>query len=265
MKTQLNKRISQFCEKNKVQFYWDYREQLSKKNINLILDGGLMDFEDELWNLNIDYIFDLENDFINNVLIPEFEEGLKASGINDMYDYLRDFIIIDMNIQELIKHTSDILCFVPFYSNYDCTNSFDTLETSDYLKQVYKRVKKGVNKDDFMWEHTNGAYGGCLFGFIFSANLMDILELKKQIKEGKKVFIPKGTQYGFFSSFQGAGSCFEKVTVNDMFVNIKETGKNYNPEFDCINIIADCELSYSFTDVYGCSSDFADNQNILVK
>ena len=116
---------------------------------------------------------------------------------------------------------------------------------------------------DFMYEHENGAYGGSLFCFAFTTDLMNLIDIKSKLKTGKKVLIPKGTQFGFFSSFQGSGSPFEKVTEADFYLKTVETGKNYC-KYDCIDIIADVEQSYSIMDVYGCGSDFANNQNIKV-
>lgn len=262
----LKKQISDYCYKHPVRIDWDYRDQLDKETIYKLLEDedGILNLENDLFECNLDYISELGNYFVKNSLLPLFEDDLIHFNIDDPEQFLRDFIIIDMNIKTLINNTGDILCFIPLYSNYDCTNSFDTLKSSDYLKQVYNRVKKGVNKNDFIWEHSNGAYGGSLFGFIFSANLIDVIELKKKLKTGKKIFIPSGTQFGFFSSFQGSGSCFKKTTFCDMYINVKETGKNYSPEYDKIDIIADCELSYSFNDVYGCSSDFANYQTMKV-
>lgn len=262
----LKNQISEYCSKHPVSIEWDYRDKLDKNAICDILqsEDGIFNLENDLFERNLDYISELENYFVKDSLLPLFEDDLIHFNIDDPEQFLRDFIIIDMNIKYLLNNTGDILCFIPLYSNYDCTNSFDTLKSSDYLKQVYNRVKKGVNKNDFIFEHSNGAYGGSLFGFIFSASLEDVIELKTQLKTGKKILIPSGTQFGFFSSFQGAGSCFDKTTFCDMYINIKETGKNYSPEYDKTDIIADCELSYSFKDVYGCSSDFANYQTIKV-
>jgi hypothetical protein len=168
-----------------------------------------------------------------------------------------------VDIEFLINRVKDLFVLIKVYSNYDCTNSYDTMQDSDYLKQVYKRVKKGVNKDDFMWEHMNGAYGGSLFCFLFRTDLSTLISLKDDFRKGKKVFIPKGTQFGFFSDYQGSGSPFEKETYQDMWLKIKENTKGYNSKYDNIDMIADIEQHYSMEDVYSPTREFAKEQKLI--
>ena len=78
----------------------------------------------------------------------------------------------------------------------------------------------------------------------------------EKIKTGKTIKIYKGTQFGFFSSFQGAGSVFDKKTFQDMEMPIYG-----DTEYDHVGIVADLSQSYSMVDVYGTSS-FIDGGNI---
>lgn len=254
---ELHEKIVNELSSQKPEVYFDYRDKLSEDQIKEILSKGINEFENELWGMNLDYISDIERETTFEVL-NGFRDDIEAEiGEMNEVDYgelVDEYRMnycppVDMNIKPLLNIDLDAMIIV--YSNYDCTNSFDTMETSDYLSQVYQRVKKGVKKSDFMYEHENGAYGGSLFCFAFRCSLLDLVDIKEKVKTGKQVFIPKGTQFGFFSSFHGAGSVFEKETYRDIYLNIKETGEGYYPEYDNIDIIADCEQSYNMDDVYG--------------
>ena len=112
-----------------------------------------------------------------------------------------------------------------------------------------------------MNEFYNGAYGGSLFCFAFKTDIQGYFDLKEAEKTGKTITIPKGTQYGFFSSFQGACSVFEKTTYRNMTILLKEKEL---PEYDCIGLKADEAQHYSMTDVYG-SNSFVKKQNINIQ
>ena len=267
----LEKEIIEYCEKSNLTLDFDYRESLSNKDIETILDSedGLSDFENELWEMNIDSLNEIEHCFIREDLAEQFrielEEELGTEDENEIIDFLadnfRDYVCVSLDIQGLLNNTGEITCLLKVYSNYDCTNSFDTIESSAYLDQVYDRVKKGVIKDDFMYEHRNGAYGGSLFCFAFRTSLGEVIELKQKMKTAKKVEIPAGTSFGFFSSFQGAGSTFEKETQKTMTLKLEEDGEDFSPEYDCIGLTVDNCQSYSMSDVYG-SNDFVNSRDI---
>lgn len=286
----LNKEIIKYIEAHPVLVEFDYRDELSNKQIAKILEdpeNGIGDLENELYEYNIDYLSEQSRYFLEEDVYNYFkdeltehyeqhnpeesEEWIEREIKDFLNDNYRGYISEGVDIDSLINRTGEILSLVVMYSNYDCTNSFDTLETSDYLAQVYQRVKAGVRKKDFIWEHINGAYGGSLFCFGFRCELTTLIEMKKNLKKAKRLFIPKGTQFGFFSSFQGSGSVFEKTTYRNMYINVKETGKfkttdgrieDLLPEYDSIDIIADCEQHYSVKDVYGCTNDIFDSQDI---
>ncbi len=267
---ELEAKIIKYLKDNPNRIFWGYRDELSNEHIRMILEerNGLFDVENQIYHYNLDYIFDLENEQIKNV-IKEFEYELtkELGSIDDieveLREYFLDYLYVDINLDELIRRIDDLTCLIYMYSNYDCTNSFDTMETSDYLQQVYARVRAGVKKADFMYEHENGAYGGSVFCFAFRGSIEEVIELKQQMEKGKKIFIPKGTQFGFFSSFQGAGSVFEKTTYRNFHVNIKETGGDFHPDFDHAYIQPDISQSYNMVDVYG-SNDFIYEQDIKI-
>lgn len=253
----IKKEIKSYIEKNQPEMDW-YGFEMDKRQLKELLENGFDNWIDELWEYNLDYISGLEDYLIKDIIeqYSEYDE-------DETREYSLEFICVDMNIKNLLSKIPDITCLIYLYSNYDCCNSFDEFEKESYIYEVYKRVKKGVDKKDYMYEFENGAYGGSLFCFAFQADIKTYFELKEKEKTGKTITIPKGTQFGFFSSFQGAGSVFEKRTTKDMKLNLHETGNGYFPEYDCIGIIADIEQDYSMIDVYG-QNDFIDNQNIKI-
>ena len=272
----LETNIIAFCESNPITIDFDYRDELEKDQIVSILESedGLNDLENDIYENSIDYIFETEDYFINETVFEEFEDELikefskehpeesedwLETEIKDyLFNNFRDYLSTSMDIKQLLDNTGAITCLIPVYSNYDCCNSFDDpKEKESYLGDVYRRIKSGTKRKDFENEFYNGAYGGSLFCFAFQTDLENLIELKKLIKTAKKIVIPKGTQIGFFSSFQGAGSVFEKTTYKKLTMLINES------EYDSVNIIADCQQSYSMNDVYG-QNDFINEQNIIL-
>jgi len=272
----LNNRIVKFIEDNPVKIEYDYRDELSKDQVEKILDGGLMEFEEELWGYNLDYIGECERYLIEQVwsefqseIVEEWnQEQNKQNDFEeitdeDVFDFLdenyREYISIDMNVEGILKQAGDFTVLLKIYSNYDCCNSFDNpREPESYLSDVYSRIKTGVRRADFEYEFYNGAYGGSLFCFAFRTDLMTIVELNEQIKEGTHITIPKNTEFGFFSSFQGAGSVFEKRTYKTMTIPI-----NGQTEYDNIGLTVDDCQHYSMREVYG-SNDFISNGFVTI-
>ena len=243
----VKKEIKERLVKNQPKVYWDYNSGFDSGTVKRILAiGNLCDYMTELYEDNLEYVWELEDEAINEIKADyeDYDEG-------EIEDFARSVLIVDMNEDGLISMLPNIPCLLYVQSNYDCCNSFDKLEPDGYLYEVYKRVKKGVKKDDYMHEFYNGAYGGALFCFGFNTDVKTILELKDAMEKGKSVTIPKGTQFGFHSSFQGASTPFEKTTYRKMTIPVKESGDGYYEQYDNLELIADIEQHYSVADVCG--------------
>ena len=245
--------IIDYIENNQPEFYWDQRDYLSKEDVMKIISGeeGIHTFYDELLDLNLDYISDMEHEFLNNV----YNEFDLSCDYDEFVDKFLGYVCIDFNFKQLLNNTPDLTAILVVYSNYDCCNSFDNpKEPESYLSDVFKRVKTGVKRKDYEFEFYNGAYGGSLFCFAFKTDVETLVDLRKKLNNGAEyIYIPKGTQFGFFSSFQGAGSVFEKTTYRNMKLKISGETK-----YDTIDIVADIEQSYSMQDVYGTTSWISD-------
>lgn len=282
---ELSKKIQTYCIKHQLVLDFDYRDELSKDQIIKILESedGLNDVENDIWENNLDYLNEHEDYFLENNLYDYFKNELtelfEAENPEENEDWIesevkqflreefRDYCSTSLNFNQLLNNTGNLFCLIKVYSNYDCCNSFDKYEDEGYIYHVYQRVKHGVKHKDYMNEFYDGAYGGSLFCFAFQTDLKTLIEYKRLIrsKETKRILIPKGTQFGFFSSMNGAGSMFEMKTYRNFYLNIQEEGGEYYPEYDHVEIIADIEQHYNMDQVYGCTSKFLDEQKLVIK
>ena len=239
----LIKTIQDKVNKNPIQIDWIGTDVSAK----IVLEKGLQDLENELYEMNIDYGSEMESQY-RKELSEEHEESIKW--IEDNID-----IGFDVNIKGYLCQCPDICVLVTMYSNYDCTNSMDSMDEGGYLSEIYKHVKGAVKKEDYMAEHAN-VYGACLFCFVTKMSIEDYLNIDFK----KTVTIPHNTQYGFFGSFLGSGSQFEHATTKEITLK-KQYG---DTKYDIMEIHPDCLQSYSMSDVYG-DTGFIKESNIIVK
>ena len=273
----LEKKIITYIENNPIKIEWDYNDSLSAYQIQKIINSeeGIMEVESNIYEQNMDYLYEIEDYFIKDSLYNNFKEELteifkkdnpKADDENleeIIIDYLTElshsFVILDTNMDQLLNNTPNLTCFLKVDSNYDCQTSIDDIDTPEnYTSEVWKRVKSGVKKQNYLSEFYN-MYTTGIFMFGFECSVLDFISLKSQIEKAEKVIIPKGTTFGFFSSFNGSGSQFEHETYRNMTLDIIGVS-----EYDSISLIADIQQSYNFNDVYG-QSDFFQEQNIQFK
>lgn len=258
MDAKLESEIISYIENNQPEVYWDYRDELSKEQIEKLLESeeALFDIANELWEYNLDYICQMESQLIADI---QKEFDLEDEDIDELEDKFRDYIHVDLNFDYLLKNTGDIVAMVVMYSNYDCATSMsDVEEPESYLNDVFHRLRGAVKKDDFVWEASQ-VYGGSLLVFPFKCSIKEFLEFKKNFKNS--VTIPVGSQFGFFSSFVGSGSPFERHTTKQVVLPKLEPEMT---KYDCVDIIADIQQSYSMADVYG-GTDFVEDSKIKVE
>lgn len=257
----LKKELRDYMEQNPVKWEWS-GEVISNDSIKELLENPDV-FTDNLWERNIEHETSLEKGMEDHLIehfdIPEEIE-------DEVRDYIRDLFVeypVDMNLKGLYKAIGDIDVLLVFYSNYDCCNSCDDPyeKSGTYLSEVYRRIRTGVSREDFAWEFYNGAYGGALFMMGISCSVGEYLQLKKDMEEGEKITIKKGTPFGFHSSMHGASTPFEKVTKKDMTISI-----NGETKYDSIDPEADLVMSgYNLRKVFGCSMTFAGKLPVVKK
>lgn len=264
-KDQVLKELKDWCVENSYQEEIDADYRDINHTISKILNKGYDNFLLELWETNLDYIAEIEVDLYNQ-LLEEMEEEIghlcKLENLQkeDVKEYLYDLGIcphVDITAESILRR--DIIAYVTIYSNFDCTVSFDDIDTPEtYYSTVYNLLKGAISREDMISEHST-IYGGSVLIFPFRIELKDYLELKYQFEKADKITIPKGSSFGFYSSFQGSSSEIAKTTIEDITLPIK-----YGPtKYDILSLEADLQNSYSLEDI-GFDTDCFDEINIKI-
>ena len=177
---QLHEEIKAYIEKNQPEVYWDYRDDLSTETIAKYLEDPNA-AENELYELNLDYIFDLEREAANEVL-DHFEKQLNEAYNTDdrndwedtMMDFCREYIYVDLNFNRLLNQHGSEVFFL------DTGREFQGYgrSTAEFNRDL-KRIKKVLciegtqYDDDIKVMMSQASYGGQLVVY-FTADLTDI-------------------------------------------------------------------------------------------
>jgi len=244
-------KIEEYCENNPIKIEWDYMDSLTDDQIKTALSSpdGLLEIENDLIDWNLPYLDQNEPHFVSNML-EELDIDQADIDENEIYP------VLDVNLPGLLNNTPPLTVLIYFYSNLDCCNSFDDpFDPEGYAGEIYNIVKPHISKEDYEYEFANGVYGGSLFCFACKMDIEDILEIRQKEKDCTKIKISAGTQFGFFSSWQGSGSLFNKRLKTDAIFNLKTS------DYDYIGIMPDICQHYNMMDVYG-DDGFIDEQLI---
>lgn len=257
-------------------FYGD----LHPDSVNHIIKYGLSSFIDEVYDMNREYMEYKINTYLWNLFV-KFEQTIidynRRRFSSDYSDYalskilfiefveeFREHILIDLDFRIPLLNV-EVTCIITVHSNFDASFSQDTLENSNYLSQVYSRVKKGVKRQDLINEHRQGKCNEGLFCFIFNTNLKTALDLRNDFPKYSKIFIPKGTRFGFYSIPDETASNFDSMTYRDMMLPIAESSDDYcylpdgniyyyKPDYDNLSFTIDNpDDRYSLNEIFGCT------------
>lgn len=180
--------IKKYIEENQPEIYWDYRDELSNADIEKILESeeGLFDTELELWENNLDYIWELEKELINEI-ISHFDlaennddEDYDIEEDEDFKDFCREYISVDFNIKDLLKNTGEKVFFYDTGLYIEETVWTEPMGIYNILRSIKKTLKIKTNKYDKdlrMMIH-QASYGGELVIY-FMSDLRDLVEMRK--------------------------------------------------------------------------------------
>jgi len=244
MKKELEKQIKKYCEDNPIKIYWDYRDKLGVGEVKMIMkEDGLLDLEETLFDYNLDYICQLENDcFCNMVEDLGISEDLEDEA-REFFDYYKE---MDINIDQLLKNTN-VVVRIEINSNYEGISYMENPEESEYLKEILPLISHAIDKEELEREIINNSGNVSVFTAVFSTSADNLVGLDKLIKEGKNIIIPHNAIFGLFDSFTGSGSIME--------INLKENLKLPiqwgQTEYDKITIEIDDDDKYGFQSVFG--------------
>lgn len=292
---QLVAKVNQEISQKKVEMFWDYNDELSEEQINVIIKGNSWDVEEDIRNHNVEYIGDLEDEARKKVISQYKDEFIELLNFNDYNDETHileeleglgfdiEFPAVDLNLNDLIKRTK-VRVRVTLHSNYDCINShwfegqggYEYKESYfgamvDFLKLNPAKVKrmlveKGVtvlgawpnykardgkelvDYEDFYVEMENSCCPANNLILLGEISLSDFVD----VETPTKLFAPKGSYLGIYSSSQGGGSVLEMKLKEDTVFKLGKIGKT---EYDSFEIVADTkENGYTTDQVYGLTS-----------
>lgn len=239
---ELRKKCIKYLEDNPLEMYYDYRDELSVEQAQKIIDGNILDVENEIYDYNLDNIFEMEDQQINN-LKNEFSK-LEDIENSDLREEFLDNLGVNTNIKQLLNNTT-VRMRIVLHSNYD---GFSAMEgegmKNDYIKQIYKLLTNHVDRESFKQEVLNSM---CYTQFIFygNVNLGDIYEY--DFKDWNKITIQPDCMCGLFDTFNGSGSTLE-VKLNKPITIKRQYGET---EYDNITILIDEANKYSVEETYG--------------
>jgi len=183
-------------KKNQPEIYWDYRDEMSKENIDKIFssEDGLNDVENEIWDLNIDYVCDLEHERCKD-LISESEDKINEE-LNsedseeweeEFNDFAREYICVDMDLKGLLRNNRDEVFFYDTCEEFgdQCFNS--AMDKYNDIRRIKKTLGIKTNQFDAKLREllNNASYGGNLVVY-FAA---DVLTLRDYVFSETKKFI----------------------------------------------------------------------------
>ena len=237
--------IQAWIEKNQPEVYWDYRDELSDKDIAKIIEDedGLSAVEDEIWEMNIDYICELERQCIKNVAEEfDFDEDILED--DEFVDFCRDFICVDLCLKDLLRKTRDV---VVFYDTGVSTSGYGQSE-KDYIREM-KEIKKFLkikmsdttHDDKIMMMIHEAGYGG-QFVLYFTIGLDELLK-----RDDNNTILFHDVNVAIVDHGGGSGA--------DCFLS----GLEFSVPLDRDKIFYEKGIKYNYTyAVCGMSSDWCD-------
>jgi hypothetical protein len=246
---ELRKKCIEYLKKNTQTVYWDYNDKLSLEQIDKIMQSqeAYYEVENDLWERNMDYICDLENELLESMQ-REFPE-LADIEISDLRDEFCDYLSVDLNIEQLVRHTPDVRVRVVIHSNYEGVNYADRgqgdFKQSDYIREIRKLLKGKVDEKSFQQELDNIMSCVNQFIFYFKTDVQSLIGINEKFK--KSITIPKEAWAGFYDSWNGSGSVLEVKLLEDITLK-KQYGKT---KHDCVDIVLDEAHKYSVEETYG--------------
>ena len=242
-------KCQKYLQDNPISIYYDYRDRLSLEHVEKIMTSmdDYYELENEVYELNLDYICNLENQLIEEMQ-SEYEE-LKDFDVNDLREEFMDYIIVNNDIEQLLKNTPDVRIRVVVHSNYEGvgyqSREDDNFKHDDYVKHLKRILKDKYEEKSFQQELDNIC--SCVNQFIFymKCDVKSLIAIKEKFK--RSITIPKNSWAGFYDSWNGSGSVLEVKLTDDVKLK-KQHGKT---QYDNIEIVLDENNKYSVENVYG--------------
>lgn len=218
MKHDIQKIADEIEANGYLEMYCDYNDKLSEEQIMKIIleEDGLDDIQMELWDWNIDYISDTVREAIQRYC-KEKEIELDDEEQDDLRMECESRFKFD--IDGLLKNSSaDIR--VQLNTNEDMIRTEEGMH-NETVQMFRKRFKGKFRIKDLQKEIDNCTCDYANFNFYFKILGKDILELRKQVKEGY-ILLRKGLFFGLFDNVNGSGSVLEILLLGDVKLCLKD-------------------------------------------
>lgn len=246
---ELKTKCQKYLQDNPVSIYYDYMDKLSLEQVEKLMtsEEAYNELENEAYELNLDYIFDLEIQLIKEMQ-NEFEE-LKDFDTHDIREEYMDYIVVNHDIKQLLKNTPDVRIRVVIHSNYEGVG-YQAREDENFKHDEYvnhlKKILKGKYEEKTFQQELDNIYS-CVNQFIFymKCDVESLIAIKEKMKNS--ITIPKNSWAGFYDNWNGSGSTLDIKLTEDIKLK-KQHGKT---EYDNIEIVLDENNKYSVEEVYG--------------
>lgn len=282
----LFKKIENFLQSSPPKIEWECRDSLSEEYVEKILDGEADEVCEEIFEFNLDYVAELENCAIREI-IETFEEefqkllekGEKHFDNEIIFDIvseeIRGLVFVDLNLKPLFQNTrvevelvlySDFDCIEPwFYSSREISYRDSYLgDMIDFLQFNPQEVKKFFKNKG---ENPNGRWPNYKWrepwvtleewyielinnsspSLLTFAVTIDLWDFFVNNLNPTKVHLPRGTTFGIFSPFAGGGGVMDGQTIRDIELPLNRS------RGDRLFKLGINRGGYSIRDVYGAS------------
>jgi len=244
MKKEFEKQIKKYCEDNPIKIYWDYRDELSVGEVKMIMEeDGLLELEQDLFELNMDYLVELEEDAVNNMIEDlEISEELEE----EARELFAEYKMLNLNTKQLLENTN-VVVRIEINSNYEGISYMENPEESEYLKEILPLISHAIDKKELEREVLNNSGNTSIFSAVFATSADNLVGANEKLKTAKYIVISKEAIFGLFDSFIGGGSIMEM----NLKENLKLPIQWGQTEYDKITIEIDDDDKYGFQSVFG--------------
>lgn len=208
--------VISYIEENQPSIHWGYNDELSSDYIEMLLDpeSGEIDLHEKIWDLNLDCIFELERDLIEECA-GEFEERITEQlGVErndweeDFVEFCQDYVCVDLAIDDLIRQNGDEVFFYETGVEIDDSSLADEEEIEQSVQTIKSTLS--ISHDEFDKDLKlmvlQASYGGSLVVY-FKAGLKDAIGLKNS--QNKNIKFSGNVSIAIINTGNGSGDSTE--------------------------------------------------------
>lgn len=255
--------IVNYIENNQPSIYWDRGDELSKEQICKIFESedGLNEIENEIYDNNVDYIWNLTLELKNEVLYHFKTRIISELGLNEaenedeemeweekFKDFCNEYISVDIDVRELARMTNDQTFFYDTCQELSDPYPYNAKDRLGDLKRVKKTlgIKTGEFNDTILEMIENASYGGRLVVY-FQAGILDLCDWPKSTPPNNFIKFSGDVHIAIIDTAGGSG--YDKVITHE-----------FELPFDRDNLFYEDSIKYNYSwAVCGMCHDWCDS------